>query len=579
MVKYFRSYVSQKGSRLSRIGLYNDGYMGSDSDLGTYRYRENTVNFFYNQMKYTYYGGEFSGNIEFALKYNTYKPENSIPEMYKTHLSYINSNIFQLYKNYTFGKEYDVENVDNSAYYGQNVFKFIRDHLGYRLVLRKSLVQKEVEQGGIFEIKFTVENTGFANPIIQMKSELILEKNGHHMKTELDIDSTEFYSCSKKEIELKIKIPGEINTGLWNIFFKLYVGNTDLNTYYMRSVQFANDDIYESSLGANYLGNINIISSSNDSVIADGSFYQVNSNKENNKEYYKLYNINKIIKVNGLKSLYEWTDDLLVAENGNNKLYAKNDDKFLYVMADIKQNATNIAINIQIVNNNDNKRYWFYFCSNGAIYFNGNNYENWLYLNNDNIVEFKIPLGEVMNMYIGTKLKSIRVSIQDISNDWTNVGEVMSGEYILNNTFNIYTAFRNVTIKEGENFIMDIEISLNNCTYQWLLNGENIDKANEKAYEIKNMNEKNIGVYSVRISSDYGEDKIIDICNVMIRASSSSSSSSSSSIYIFAIVFSIIGIILLIVIIFIIYLKCRKKENISEEINKLPEKKDAKLLV
>ena len=275
MVKYFRSYVSQKGSRLSRIGLYNDGYMGSDSDLGTYRYRENTVNFFYNQMKYTYYGGEFSGNIEFALKYNTYKPENSIPEMYKTHLSYINSNIFQLYKNYTFGKEYDVENVDNSAYYGQNVFKFIRDHLGYRLVLRKSLVQKEVEQGGIFEIKFTVENTGFANPIIQMKSELILEKNGYYLKTELDVDSTEFYSCGKKEIELKIKIPGEINTGLWNIFFKLYVGNTDLNTYYMRSVQFANDDIYESSLGANYLGNINIISSSNDSVIADGSFYQV----------------------------------------------------------------------------------------------------------------------------------------------------------------------------------------------------------------------------------------------------------------------------------------------------------------
>ena len=110
------TFVSEKGSRASRVGLFNDGYMGSDSDLGTYRYRENTVKFFYNQMRYTYFGGEFSGNINFAKQYDTYKPENAIKEMYKTHLSYINSNIFQLYKDYIFGKNYDIENVDNSAY-------------------------------------------------------------------------------------------------------------------------------------------------------------------------------------------------------------------------------------------------------------------------------------------------------------------------------------------------------------------------------------------------------------------------------------------------------------------------------
>ena len=200
------TYISEKGSKESRVGLFNDGYMGSDSDLGTYRYRENSVNFFYNQMRYTYFGGEFSGNINFALQYDTYKPENCIKEMYKTHLSYINSNIFQLYKNYTFGKEYDVQNVDNSAYYGQTVFKFIRDHIGYRLVLRDSHIQSDVSQGGIFEAKFTIENTGFANPIFKMNSEIILEKNGNYMKTKVDIDSTEFYSCSKKTIELKIKI-------------------------------------------------------------------------------------------------------------------------------------------------------------------------------------------------------------------------------------------------------------------------------------------------------------------------------------------------------------------------------------
>ena len=51
-------------------------------------------------------------------------------------------------------KEYNVKDVDNSAYYGQSVYKFIRDHVGYRLVLRKSSIPSKVEQGEIFKIEF-----------------------------------------------------------------------------------------------------------------------------------------------------------------------------------------------------------------------------------------------------------------------------------------------------------------------------------------------------------------------------------------------------------------------------------------
>jgi len=504
------SFVSEKGSRASRVGLFDDGYMGSDSDLGTYRYRENTVKFFYNQMRYTYFGGEFSGNINFAMQYDTYKPENAIKEMYKTHLSYINSNIFQLYKDYTFGKKYDVENVDNSAYYGQTVFKFIRDHIGYRLVLRDSYIQKEVYQGGIFEIKFTIENTGFANPIFKMNSEIVLEKNGNFMRTEVDVDSTEFYSCSKKTIELKIKIPGDIDLGLWNVYFKLYIGKTDLNSYYMRSVMFANENIYESTIGANYLGTINV-----NSVLTDRKFYQFKINDINiKKDDCKLYTNNRIIRLDGEQGLYEWTEDLLIKENNGYKLYATNDDKFLYVMADIKQNAVNPAINIQITNSNDNKRYWLYYYNNGYVYYNMGNYENWLFKHSDNIFEFRVPLGESTNMNFGTKIKTIRVFIQDIDNKWILCGDITSGEYIINYNFNIYTSYKEVTLKKGENYSIDIELSVDNAKYQWQLNGENINNANEGKYEIKNANQENIGIYSVKISTDNGEEKIVDICKV-----------------------------------------------------------------
>ncbi|MDE7439350.1 MAG: DUF4832 domain-containing protein [Clostridia bacterium] len=187
-------YVAEEGSDASRVGLYNDGYMGSNSDLGTYANREIETQWLGNQTFTSYFGGEFSGNIDFAKKYDNYLPENCIPEMYKTHLSYINGNIFQLYKDYTFDKNYDVEGYDNSAYYGQTVFQFIRDHLGYRLVLKESNVPNSVAQGGNLKFSFKITNNGFANPIKKQKCEIILEKDGKFITTKVELDPTKWYS-------------------------------------------------------------------------------------------------------------------------------------------------------------------------------------------------------------------------------------------------------------------------------------------------------------------------------------------------------------------------------------------------
>ena len=571
--KKLEKYKSKKGSKESRVGIYNNGFMGSNTDLGTYLtdYREKTINFFNNQMKYTYFGGEFPENISHALLFSEYKPENAIKEMYKSHLSYIN-NIFEIYKNYTFGKDYNVKDVDNSAYYGQTVYKFIRDHVGYRLVLRKSSVPSSVKQGEKFKIEFTIENTGFANPIRKMNSDLILEQNGTYMTTQLDIDSTEFYSCTKKTIKLEIKLPGEINTGIWNIFLKIYIGKTDLDNYYMRSIKFANNDIYESSLGANYLGSIKVASSNDEKTVTNKQFYQSNSKDTNLiKTDYKLYNISKKIKLDGLKSSYEWTEDLLLTEKDGKKLYVTNDDKFLYVMAEIKHNATDIAANIHIHNNNDNKNYTFYYCSNGAVVFSQKNYDNWLYMNNGSIFEFKIPLGNVMNMTFGTKLKSINVYIEDISSSWNNwitVGGINSSNmYTIKNTFNVFTAFRNVILKREDNYVMDIDTSLINAKYQWQLNGTNIKEANYSNYTILNATYNDTGIYSVIVTADNGEKKIFNICSVNFFKKKKDEKSNTALV----VVILIIVFIILIAVGVFIYFKWRK--NNTDLLDKLMEEK------
>ena len=185
-------YRVKEGSDEARVGLYDDGYMGSDSDLGTYANRETETEWLGNQTLTSYFGGEFSGNLDFAKKYDTYLPENCIPEMYKTHLSYINGNIFQLYKDYKFKKKYDVEGYNNSAYYGQSVFQFIRDHLGYRFVLKESNFPKSVNQGDNLKFSFTVTNNGFANPVKKQNCEIIFEKDGRFVTAEVKLDPTKW---------------------------------------------------------------------------------------------------------------------------------------------------------------------------------------------------------------------------------------------------------------------------------------------------------------------------------------------------------------------------------------------------
>ena len=200
----------------------------------------------------------------------TYLPENAVPEMYYSHLSYINSNIYALYKDYTFGESYDVDGVDNSAYYGETVFKFIRDHLGYRFVLRDCDLSESVSQNGVLRVCTKIENTGFANPIMRQNAEIILEKDGNYIKTEVDANTNQWYSCSTNEKEFDLKLPGELEPGKWNVYLKISSGENSLGEMNVRSVQFANHDVWNSAIGANYLGSFSVTKA--DTIQTDNSF-------------------------------------------------------------------------------------------------------------------------------------------------------------------------------------------------------------------------------------------------------------------------------------------------------------------
>lgn len=414
----------------SRIGLYDDGYMGSDSDLGTYSDREAETSWLSRQTLTAYFGGEFSGDLDWAKKYDTYLPENAIPEMYKTHLSYINSNIFQLYKDYTFGKEYDVEGADNSAYYGESVYTFIRDHLGYRFVLRDSSLNsmKMTAQGMNAKVDFTIENTGFAGIIPQCDSYIILEREGEYIAAKTPVNCREWLSCTKTEKTVEFHIPDDITAGEWNVYFKVNIGSDwTPDAPGNRAVRFANNGIWNGMLGANFLGSINIGRSAVPS--GDNKFYAVGCEDGAASEFYSYKDR---VTVDGeISHAFEWTDDNAIQKNENGQeLYLRSDSEYLYVMAKMPEGAKAPVYNIQLHRAADNEYFWLYYASNGFIYFNKRSYSGCQCKWKGDVVEFRLPF-DVFGVKGGDELKDIRVFLQDSGNDWKLMGDVRGQNVVI----------------------------------------------------------------------------------------------------------------------------------------------------
>ena len=79
------SYTIQQNNKAFRLGLFNDGYLGSANDLGTYSDRDKDVEFLSKQTAHLPFGGEV------VIPDSTlHDIDVCLPEMYKIHLNYLN---------------------------------------------------------------------------------------------------------------------------------------------------------------------------------------------------------------------------------------------------------------------------------------------------------------------------------------------------------------------------------------------------------------------------------------------------------------------------------------------------------
>ena len=219
----------------NRLGCYNDGYLGSSSDLGTFEDREIEVEFLEKLTANTPYGGEVTVP---SSKY-TYLTR-SCSEMFKTNLCYLNydwnKEVIDRWSNTSY-------TLDDPLYEGQSELKYIENHMGYRFVC-ESL---ECNVSNKVSIKLQLKNVGFGE-LFKNKTGFVILKN----------NEKEYVFSFEYNNELLIEESFNISN-LPTGDYELYLVLADAyNGQAIRGIQFANKNMFNESMKANKLLDLTI---------------------------------------------------------------------------------------------------------------------------------------------------------------------------------------------------------------------------------------------------------------------------------------------------------------------------------
>lgn len=158
--------TAYQSTLFSRLGLFNDGMLGSETDCGTYGLaswsedalyshagnREDEINFQNRLCQYVPNGGE-------AVLDNSYNDlENAIEDLSRMHVSYLNfahdPAVMEKWKNSVYSED--------DIFSGWSGFDYIAAHLGYRYLITESQMDFDTFRDRTATLSVTITNTGFA---------------------------------------------------------------------------------------------------------------------------------------------------------------------------------------------------------------------------------------------------------------------------------------------------------------------------------------------------------------------------------------------------------------------------------
>lgn len=255
------------GSPTSRLGLFNDGMLGSDLDLGTYgdTSREGTTDpavkgnraeelAFQNELcRYVPNGGE-------AVLDNPFNDlDAAITDLGKMHVSYLS----EMHDSAVLNKWRSSVYTGNDIFHGCNGFDYIKKHLGFRYVLRYASLNSDNVLNWKGDLIIAIENVGFSNSYVNFPVTLIMENTETLEQTAYSLSATSSPDATPIT-DARLWNSGELNTisvpldirGLGEGSYRFYLTVTDpLNG---NPILFANEPNSNISEGCYFLGELTV---------------------------------------------------------------------------------------------------------------------------------------------------------------------------------------------------------------------------------------------------------------------------------------------------------------------------------
>lgn len=266
-------YTAKAGTDAYRIGMYNDGYLGSVSDLGTYDDRDKEIAWLTTQTDHTLFGGELVlwddeeggdplNNIAYFEK-----------EGFKTHTSYLNKDwhdgVMDGFRSTTY-------NGGDSLYNGKtSEFEYLRNRMGYRFVVRGVRMTTELSTDENLELETKIENVGFGNLFKNEQTSVIIKGNGldeEFKLWELDADKgekasnyvaqnwksgTSLNNRKSNIMSAELDLPDDMPAGNYKVYIKIANRKNGEGEY---PIRFSNvgSNVYDTMLKANFVGSFKV---------------------------------------------------------------------------------------------------------------------------------------------------------------------------------------------------------------------------------------------------------------------------------------------------------------------------------
>ena len=234
------------GTNLSRVSFHNDALMSEKTDMDTYidpdYPLEKEFAWINNHTRYT----PFIGETNKVSSYNDTK--NAVPFldlMNATSLNYeYHPNVLRKWK--------------TSNYNGMNAFDYITMMLGYRIVLKEAGLGGDLQPGGVLDLNLVLANTGFGHILREKIFEIVLKKGGEIIRAPINEDARYWNKNEVINRKFEFRLPSDIQEGGWDVYLGLTSAFESLRSNPSFSVRFANRNIWDTALGLNKIGAINI---------------------------------------------------------------------------------------------------------------------------------------------------------------------------------------------------------------------------------------------------------------------------------------------------------------------------------